>query len=69
MAESDVVGGMPPGGLDGGGGGAEPESLSPYEQQLMHLERQLDIESKVKQEFIVFDYKVSAKVSRQSATI
>ena len=47
MAESDVVGGMPPGGLDGGGGGAEPESLSPYEQQLMHLERQLDIESKV----------------------
>ena len=38
-----MVSGMPPG-LDGG---TEPESLSPYEQQLMHLERQLDIESKV----------------------
>ena len=48
MAESDgggPVSGMPSA-LDGG---TEPESLSPYEQQLLHLERQLDIESKVKQ--------------------
>lgn len=46
MAESDggMVSGMPSA-LDG----TEPESLSPYEQQVMHLERQLDIESKVKQ--------------------
>jgi hypothetical protein len=29
--------------------GEEPESLSPYDQQVLHLEKQLDIESKVKQ--------------------
>ena len=29
--------------------GEEPESLSPLEQQVLHLEKQLDIESKVKQ--------------------
>lgn len=29
--------------------GHEPESLSPYDQQVYHLEKQLDIESKVKQ--------------------
>ena len=51
MAESDGGGGG--GGMVGGMhsaiDGTEPESLSPYEQQLLHLERQLDIESKVKQ--------------------
>jgi len=29
--------------------GEEPESLSPYDQQVLHLEKQLDIECKVKQ--------------------
>ncbi len=29
--------------------GHEPESLSPYDQQVYHLEKQLDIECKVKQ--------------------
>ena len=29
--------------------GDEPESLSPYDQQVIHLEKQLDIECKVKQ--------------------
>lgn len=29
--------------------GNEPESMSPFEQQVLHLEKQLDIESKVKQ--------------------
>jgi hypothetical protein len=37
-------------GVDGSSDcGVEPDSLSPYEQQLIHLERQLDIECKVKQ--------------------
>ncbi len=54
-----VAGGVG-GGIGGGGSGlsssvggvddsVEPDSLSPYEQQVLHLERQLDIESKVKQ--------------------
>ncbi len=30
-------------------GDEEPESLSPFEQQLLHLQKQLDIECKVKQ--------------------
>ena len=47
MAESD--GGGPVSGMPSALDGTEPESLSPYEQQLLHLERQLDIESKVKQ--------------------
>ena len=46
MAESD--GGMVSG-MSSAIDGTEPESLSPYEQQVLHLERQLDIESKVKQ--------------------
>ena len=29
--------------------GEEPDSLSPYDQQVLHLEKQLDIECKVKQ--------------------
>ena len=29
--------------------GNEPESLSPFDQQVYHLEKQLDIECKVKQ--------------------
>ena len=29
--------------------GDEPESLTPYEQQVLHLQKQLDIECKVKQ--------------------
>ena len=36
----------PPGGFQIG---EEPDSLSPYEQQVLHLEKQLDIECKVKQ--------------------
>ena len=49
MAESDGGGGGPVSGMPSALDGTEPESLSPYEQQLLHLERQLDIESKVKQ--------------------
>ena len=29
--------------------GEDPDSLSPYDQQVLHLEKQLDIECKVKQ--------------------
>ena len=36
----------PPGGFQLG---EEPDSLSPFEQQVLHLEKQLDIECKVKQ--------------------
>ena len=46
--------GGPGGGSGGGSGGfpedaqSQPDSISPFEQQLLQLQRQLDIESKVK---------------------
>ncbi len=52
LSDSTLSPGFSHGGGDddrGSGGGHSRDSLSPYEQQLMHLRKQLDIECKVKQ--------------------